>query len=340
VVEQRALVAIRRAAEATRHVWGGRFRLAELPMLLVSSANRAGQARGVLINPPSALRGAERVPEAAAQGLEVYRLDRTVEAASRAIARTNGRFDNFFSFEGVALVAIRYTPRDARTVTAARSRWLDLLVHESFHVYQQRWRKPPNGSQDESRYPKNRAVLALGLLEARIAVDALRARDPHSCERYLEHLVAAREAKLDAEPGNARMVARMDGLQEAIEGSAEHVERRVRERLAPRREAACVAERADVVEAIIAGDIDGKRARAFFSWELFYLTGAAWLSLLECTGTPYRRALESGATPFEVAHKHVQADDDALAAAKREQRFDKLKKVTERFALPAKRSAR
>ncbi|MCA9670378.1 MAG: hypothetical protein KC503_32505 [Myxococcales bacterium] len=331
--EQRAVLAIRRAAQASRHVWGGQFRLSNLPILLVSTANPGGRARGILINAARAPRDAQRVATEAVAGAEVYRLDRAARAAQRAIRKANGRFDNFFRFEGAELVAMRYTPRDARGVASARSDWLDLLVHESFHVYQQRWEQPPDGSQDESRYPKNHEVLALGLLEASIALDALRTRDAARCRRYLGQLVSARTAKARAEPGRRRMVARMDGLQETLEGSAEHFERRVRERLAPRRTAACVSERADIVDGIIAGSIRGARARQFFSWELFYLTGAAWLSLLECTNTPYRQAIESGATPFEVARRVVAPSGEALAAAKRAQHFAKLRRVTRRFAI-------
>lgn len=305
--EQLIFHGLRRYGEASRRVWAGKYRFDAWPLCLVYGIDEDAFA-GYLIRPRAVPSGATRLGAAGAQGLgAVYRYDGMVR---RAVEQSNGAYAHDFQVEGERCPMVFYSHADAQAMADGSRGWLNTALHETFHAYQDEAWAPTGWIQDAAGYPTTAPVLALSLLEMRIALAAAQTDERGELRRLLGMAVAARARKIAVDPTG--LVERMDNGQEHGEGTARYVELAVQEALEPG-----ARRRAHVGELeVMLGSLDAAPlARSFLTWGMWYETGGIMVWTLERLGVSVVSEVEEGRSPWEVARGALNLSEEEQAAA-------------------------
>ncbi|MEW6746012.1 MAG: hypothetical protein AB1486_25005 [Planctomycetota bacterium] len=201
-------------------------------------------------------------------------------------------------------------------------RYLSLLLHECFHVYQKRFHKRVEGAMAEG--PEDAALNAAWLaLESRILDAALRATgDDDEVRALAEQFVAVRHAR------RARLsdeVVRLEGEQEFNEGTATYVQARLYQLLAEHGGIAPVGEAVDphyhgfadaakLYDEMIAGVLPPPRTPVGF-FHAMYHHGMAQGLLLDRVRPEWKEEMtEAGAAPFHLLEREMPLTQDEESA--------------------------
>lgn len=314
----------------TRSIWKGRFKFHNLPFYLVHWDGKTAD-KGFLINSPVDIKGAIKLPPEISHVSRVQRYDGGLDAAAKA---PNHLFDMAFKIDRTPFFMMLYKdPDDSDIEAIPTDEWLRILLHESFHVYQFNWEHPSYGEQDEASYPITRDIVALSLLELKIVSAGFKTRDKSVHRKLLKMYTAVRTSKIAIDPSGKELVKKMGNVQEHLEGSAKYFEIKVFEQFHPR----FPREHFDfeIDNPLSIGFQTMDEVREFFSFGMWYFTGAIVLRMMDNTNIPFELEMEKGATPYDIAQSRFKLSQKACRQwtdrAKREFKFHELEKQAERY---------
>lgn len=313
-----------------RSIWRGRFKLHTFPIYIVHWDGKNAD-KGFLINSPVAIKGTIKLPQEVSQDSRVLRYDGRLDAAEKA---PNQLFDMSFKIGRTPFFMMLYKDQDDSDVEAIpNDEWIRILLHESFHVYQFKWDYPSYGEQDEADYPITRDIVALSLLELKIASAGFKTQDKSVHDKLLKMYTAVRTNKIGIDPSGKALVKKIGNVQEYLEGSAKYFEIKVYEQFHPR----FPREHFDfeIDDPLSIGFQTKDEVREFFSFGMWYFTGAIVLRMMDNTHIPFELEMERGATPYDIAQSHFKLSSEAcrlwIDRAKREFKFHELEKQAERY---------
>ena len=314
---QRALYWINQTFGVIRNTWEGKYHFDAWPLYVVY-VDAQNKASGYIVNGQNLPAGATAVTGAAAQGLTVHRYDGRASAAS---GTENGLYDLLFDINGTEYSMILLKPGDADDIESGNYQWVMTLVHETFHAYQIKdWQSPAGMLQDEENYPITAEVLALSLLECKIASAAYKTDNAADAEKYLKMYIAARTEKIRIDPSGEKLVLNMDNPQEHGEGTARYIEFKFMELLEPT--VPDVYFKAYLDDVLETGFDSAEGVREYFAFAMWYETGAITLRMLDVLSVSYVDDLLAGKTPYEIARDHFNLStgelNTSLDAAKAE----------------------
>ena len=313
-----------------RSVWQGRFDLHKMPLYIVHWDGKSAK-RGFVLHATGTVRGATPLPPAVSHQGRVLRYDGRLKAAA---ATPNRLFDMPFDIAGFQGFMMLYEDGDPSTPEAIpMNEWIRILLHEAFHMYQFNWVYPAYGEQDDANYPFTRDVIALSLLEMHIVSTAYKTQDKSVHTDLLKMYTAVRTRKMAVEPGGKGLVRKMDNVQEYLEGSAKYFEVKAYEQLHPQFARDHFAFEID--DALKTGFQSKDEAREFFTFGMWYFTGAIVLRMMENTGIPFVQEMENGATPYDISKAHFSLSDAQLKrwqeTAGKQFEFTKLVQQVEKY---------
>ena len=310
----------------TARIWEARFNLQGLPLYLVHWDGRKAD-RGFLMHSPKSVAGASLLAPQATDVHRIYRYDKALRAAEKT---PNGLFDMNFVIQGTPYFMMLYTDfNEPQTDAQATSRdeWLRILVHEAFHIYQTDWIYPDYGEQIEADYPLTRDILSLSLLELAIVSSGFKSSDKGRHVELLKMFTAVRHEKIAQDPSGRRLIRNMDNVQEYLEGTAKYFEVLTAEQFDPGFSRDHYAFEID--EPLKNGFQDQHEMKDFFTFGMWYFTGAIVLKMMSSADILFIESIQSGQTPYDVATAHFNLTPKMLSMylerAKREFNFPALK---------------
>jgi hypothetical protein len=314
----------------TQSIWKGRFNFQELPLYIVHWDEKNAN-KGFLLNAPVNIKGATKLPPEISHGNRILRYDGSLEAAAKI---PNQLFEMPFKIGETPYFLMLYKDWDASDIYAIPTdEWIRILLHESFHMYQFQWVYPAYGEQDDANYPFTRDVIALSLLELNIVSAGFKTNDNNTHRSLLKMYTAVRKHKIDIEPGGKELVKNMDNVQEYLEGSAKYFEVKVYEQYHPRFPQEHFAFEID--DALDVGFQNRDEAKDFFTFGMWYFTGAIVLRMLDNIGVPFVLEMENGATPYDIAQSQFKLSPKDiilwLERAKQKFKFSDLEKQAQHY---------
>lgn len=323
-----------------------RYELHELPIYWLRRTDKGANERGYLVGFPSP-RGTRVEHPALAELGPVHRWDKDID-----VLPEDAPFGFAEPVAGTKAFVYPYRPESGDFDPAVPSTpdFFAMFVHEGFHRYQTEeggWIDPPNWTQDEASYPLTRENLALVLLEHRVLVAGLTAKDVAAKETALKQLAAIRAARIKLPTSvvnGVNFVESLDLPQELVEGTANYVELHFLQQAGQLDAAGALEQRVSWLEGLFDvkayETIDDVRAELAFG--RFYPTGSALSELLDEVGgidwrSPCKQAVSQYATIVKKYPTAIGAEADALlAAAKSAHELDaKILPVTDKLlALP------
>lgn len=314
----------------TKSIWMGRFHLLNLPLYIVHWDGKTAD-KGFLINAPETVKGVSELPPKISQGIRIQRYDGKLDAAAKI---PNQLFEMPFNIGSTPNFLMLYKDWDETDIYAIPAQeWIRILLHESFHMYQFQWVYPAYGEQDDANYPYTKDIIALSLLELNIVSAGFKTGDKNDHRELLAMYTAVRSHKMDTEPGGKGLVKKMDNVQEYLEGSAKYFEVKVYEQYHPQ----FPQEHFDfeIDDALATGFQTSDEAKDFFTFGMWYFTGAIVLRMLDNIGVPFVLEMENGATPYDISQAHFKLSPKEskqwLDKAKRKFNFSDLVKQAEYY---------
>ncbi len=314
----------------TKSIWQGRFNLQSVPLYIVHWDGKMAD-KGFLINAPKGIKGSRKLPPEVSHGNRILRYDGKLDAAGKI---PNQLFEMPFNIDKTPYFLILYKDWDKSDIYAIPTdEWLRILLHESFHMYQFKWVYPAYGEQDDANYPFTQDIIALSLLELKIVSTGFKTLDKKVHRDLLKMYTAVRSKKIAIEPGGKALVKKMDNVQEYLEGSAKYFEVKVFEQSHPQFPQEHFAFEID--DALNVGFQSRDEAKDFFTFGMWYFTGAIVLRMMNSLEIPFVLEMEKGATPYDISKSHFNlSPEDSkqwLDKAKRQFKFSDLVKQAARY---------
>ena len=309
--------ALRRAAEGYAHfeegaapIWTDEFAFDELPMILLHrEAPDAGHA--FLINLPDDSGVEVALPEeltALAPVLRVERLSRY--PANESI------FEFHFDYAERDAFLVVYSSNDEPDFAVTTPFWVNFLVHEAFHRYQDdgQWQWPSSMTQDTTNYPLDAENAALTMVEDRALAQALRSTGD-ARQSAIEDFVRVRNERLS----RWEIIEHLDESQEKLEGCARYIEIPI--------DSLSGQDGADLlrfqVEESATPEYLMDSAGFYLSADRYYLSGAAIGLLLDDQMPDWKaRVPDSANTPASLLRELLTLEPDAMQLAQVLERYN------------------
>jgi hypothetical protein len=300
--------------------------------------------KAFLVNPKVINDGYEQLGANENQGLKVYRYDRNMDLAKDKLygSEGNGSFEFYYQFEGSNYYLQNYEPAQIyySEFNMEVASFIALHVHESFHVFQDRFTIPHGAAQDFDNYPVNQDQLTSRLMLLN-AIDGLpKQMSKEEAKALLKVYVALTQEQIEKD--QTGLVKKMGTYQEWLEGAPMYVDtmvvRRILEKAKDRK-----FNYMPLLENIIAmansPESNKEKTKqaidSYFKQGIFYETGSAAIWLLKTAGYPVTDKIEQGITPFEAAKSFVgNFDNDAFLQEyyRNTKEADNIKKLAEKLA--------
>ncbi len=267
--------------------------------------------RGYLINPHKEIAGATKVVSDNSEGLNVYRYDALAEKAKAELATGNGAYTFDFKIEGTDYYTQSYTEKEVKDIENGS---LVLATHEVFHMFQfDKWKA--FGAQDEENYPLTKELLALQILETKIAEKFPMEQNKTEIKKYLEMYVAIRSKEIDIDPSKDKLVKNMANAQETFEGTARYVEFMAAKEVLTDFNPKFYQENTNYLQS-------KRDVRETFAFGIWYGTGAALAYMVDESSETIESECIKGVSLYDQAAKIVNLSAaqkaNKLAAAKAE----------------------
>ena len=280
-------------------IWSKKFQFDQVPLLLVRTDKTNKAQYAYLVNYPNPEKVASAEPVTLPAGVNlppVYRLS-TIPNAERLTDALP--FDYFYPVNDNQVYMARYTSDASANPLAVPTsfQWIRYLVHEGVHKFQiESWTQAEK-QPDQASYPLESDSVALMMLEHKILLDALAAKDDGAVQEKVQQFLAVRSERMKKWP----TVGAVDNAQELTEGSARYVEFRLDAIAGVANERSVDVELGYIFN-------PKEQLRDYLTFGRHYATGAALGLLLDRLGVDWKPQAEKGVTPYDLlAAKYAAA---------------------------------
>lgn len=294
-----------------------------------------------IINPKSDIKGAKKLTNKEAQGLNVWRYDAAMSGAisnidgghiggagSQDNKKADGTYTLSYKIDGYSYYAQKYSKNDNHGVHPFTNR-LTFSPHENFHNYQESWKKNSDHSQDLKNYPINAEIIADELMISKIFDGLPKKITSEDAKDLLRKYVAIRQNQIIHD--NTGLAKKHFSHQERGEGSAEYLENTISREIYKDKYSIPFYKKSpsEGYKKVDYGTADN--VRWTFGWHAFYGSGSSALYLLNQIGYNVED-IEQGDSPFEAAKKMVGYDQSYYDKAKGSVDFNLINKLSEEYA--------
>ncbi|TAJ13853.1 hypothetical protein DMA11_07540 [Marinilabiliaceae bacterium JC017] len=299
-------------------IWNG-YDFSKQPYFLVFRDKDEKPTKGYILNPHKNLEGIGKIASNQKIGLNIVAYNKQLEEANKDLKSENGVYSFEFKIQGGKYAVFSYSEKEFNNLNEGVR---PLLIHELFHVFQNKWQLVEGAVQDEKNYPITKELLPLQLLFYKMSKSIMKEKDPSRLKEYLKMYVSIRSKEMQLDPSAAKLVKNFANNQESGEGTARYVEVAALNELYPGNKNIGIAPEFKDLEKTFP---TAKDFRGFAAWGIWYNTGEAVVHMLKTIGgVDVEKQHMKGKNLYQLAEGLVQLSnsDKAIYLAKAKSEFN------------------